>query len=72
MWTKWKTWFTFPLSQVNSDHKHRMKNENKLPVLRPHKLRIISNLLHEIAMISPMPIARLISKIATKFYYSAR
>jgi hypothetical protein len=40
--------------------------------LQPHKFRAISNALHAIAMVLPMPIAKPIAKIASKFYYTNR
>ncbi len=47
-----------------------MNNPIKLPKLRPHKLRRLSNVLHEVAMILPLPLARPLGKLSSRLYYS--
>ena len=39
--------------------------------LVPHRLRFVSDILHNVAMLPcmPLPIARIIGKAASRFYY---
>ena len=41
-------------------------------MLKQHPLRFISNILHEIAMVLPLPIARPIANLSSKFYYTKK
>ena len=43
-----------------------------LPMLKPHPLRILSDILHNIAMVLPMPIAKPIANLSSKFYYTTK
>jgi hypothetical protein len=38
--------------------------------MRPHKLRFFSDFLHNLAMVLPLPIARPVAKLSSKFYYT--
>jgi hypothetical protein len=40
------------------------------PMLKPHPFRILSDILHTIAMVLPMPIAKPIANLSSKFYYT--
>ena len=41
-----------------------------IPMLKQHPLRFLSDILHNIAMVMPMPIAKPIAKLSAKFYYT--
>jgi hypothetical protein len=38
-------------------------------MIKEHPLRFLSNILHEIAMVLPLPIARPVANLASRFYY---
>jgi len=38
-------------------------------MLKQHPLRFLSDILHEIAMVLPLPIARPVANLSSKFYY---
>jgi hypothetical protein len=41
-------------------------------MIKKHPLRFLSDILHEIAMVLPLPIAKPIANLSSKFYYAKK
>jgi hypothetical protein len=63
---------SFVLLTENQKWQGSYKNNHNNNMLKKHPLRFISNILHEIAMLLPLPIAKPIANLSSKFYYTKK